>query len=574
MTGRAIPATRAWAGIVFFGGRRLWYTVVMHQSARPASFWVREWSWLSYVLVYLLAFTLLLVFQASPYFADPDSFYHAKMALLIRDQGVIRHFPWLDLTVLGRQYTDQHLLYHVALIPFVTWFPPLIGLKLATVVFGAALATVFYWAGRRLGVRWPFLFVLILLAVRPLTFRMSLAKAPSTSLIFLIVGLVWMFEYKLKRLFVLAGAYVWYYGGFPLLGLSAAAVSGTSWLHNKLVTRHDSHRFVDKVMSLVGRASRHPRRRWPNLALMLTVISGLAAGVVFNPYFPGNFFFYWHQLINIGVINFQKVIGVGNEWYPYRVGDLLANGALASLLILIAIVGIILRGRAQSKRSWALAVLTLFAFVLTLKSRRYVEYYIPLAVLFAAVSITDTLRGLSWPRIVGQFRDWFFRRRAGRVTGVLVAVYLALGIGYVAGRDFRNELGDLHQGFRADKFQPVSAWLATNTPVGSRIVHSDWDEFPVLFYYNTHNTYIVGLDPTFLYKANPNTYWTWANITLGKFQGDLVTAVRDTLKSQYVFVAAGHDVMDRQFRNNPSFRRVYQDDEATVYQLINRMALR
>lgn len=532
-----------------------------------SSWLVREWSWLSYVLVYVTAFALFLVFQASPYFADPDSFYHAKMALLIRDQGIIHSFPWLSLTTLGQHYTDQHFLYHVILIPFVTWFPPLVGLKLATVVFGATLATVFYWACRRLGVRWPLVFVFLLLATRPLTFRIALAKAPSTSLIFLIVGLVWMFEYRLKRLFALAFVYVWYYGGFPLLGLSAAVITATSWLHNKLVTKHDSHRLLRRVLSLFRRIPTQ-RHRWLNLRLLLVVAGGLVAGLVINPYFPGNLHFYEQQLVNIGIINFQKVIGVGNEWYSYGLMDLLANGALATLAILVAVMGAVLRPRAQSKRAWALAVLMLISFGLTLKSRRYIEYYIPLAFLFSAVSISDALSGLSWPRVVQQFHDWFFRRQPGRVVGLLLAIYVATAVGFVAGRDFRNERRDLQAGFRMDKFQRVSSWLILNTPAGSRVVHSDWDEFPVLFYNDAHNTYIVGLDPTFLYKANANTYWTWANITLGKFQGDPVQAVRDTLHSQYVLVASGHEVMDNQFRNNPNFRRVFQDDEATVYQLV------
>lgn len=531
-----------------------------------------EWWWLSYLAVFTIAFILFLVFQASPYFADPDSFYHAKMALLIRDHGVITDFPWLRLTVLGQQYTDQHFLYHVLLIPFVSIFPPLIGLKLATVFFGATLAMVVYWSMRRLGVRWPFLFVLIFLAVRPLTFRISLAKAPSTSLIFLVVGLTWMFEYKLKRLFALAFIYVWYYGGFPLLGLSAAVVGTTSWLHNRTVTKWNSHHFVDKVMSLVGRGSRLKRRFRPNLTMVAVVCGGLLTGLIINPYFPGNLRFYEHQLINIGIINFQKAIGVGNEWYPYGFGDLMANGAFVSILILLAVIGIVIRFRAQSKRTWALFFLALGALLLTLKSRRYVEYYVPLALLFSAVSISDTLRGSSWPGLVVQFRDWFFRRRPGQIFGGLIALYLALGIGFVAGRDFHNELNDLHNGFRYDKFQAVSNWLAANTPAGSRVVHSDWDEFPALFYQNTHNTYVVGLDPTFLYKANPDQYWTWAKITLGTYQGDVITGVRDILGSEYVFIAQNHEAMERQFRGRPEFTVVYRDAEATVYHLQTRVA--
>lgn len=540
----------------------------MHERKVQLSEFLRaEWWWIGYLFVFTVAFIVLFILQASPYFADPDSFYHAKMALLIRDQGIVHQFPWLQLTTLGANYTDQHLLYHVLLIPFVTWFSPLVGLKLATVLFGSAFAVVFYWACRRLGVRWPLLFVLILLAIRPLTFRISLAKAPSTSLILLFLGLVWMFEFKLKRLFVLAATYVWYYGGFPLLGVSAVIVTTTSWLHNRLISKQFGDRFVDKVLSIVGRGSRRHRSRWLNLRVLAVIAAGILVGLILNPYFPGNFRFYEQQLVNIGIINFQKTIGVGNEWYPYGFLGLLTNGAFATLLILIAVVGAVLRFRSQSKRSWALAVLMLFFLALTLKSRRYIEYYIPVAMLFSAVSISDTLRGIHWDGIKKQFHEWFFRGRVGQVIGILIVVYLALGVGFVAGRDFHNELNDLHGGFKADRFANVSQWLTTHTPEGSRVVHSDWDEFPVLFYHNTHNTYIVGLDPTFLYKENPDTYWTWANITLGRYTGDVTSGVRDTLQSQYVLVASGHEAMDQYFRGNNNFELVYQDAEAKVYQL-------
>lgn len=526
----------------------------------------RHWGWLSYVAIFTVAFIVFLILQASPVFADPDSFYHAKMALLLRDRGVVRDFPWLGLTVLGGNYTDQHFLYHALLIPFVSVFPPLIGLKLATVFFGAALVTVIYWMMRQFNVRWPLFFAAALLVIRPLTFRISLAKAPSTSLILLVLGLTWMFRHQLRRLGALAFVYVWYYGGFALLAAAGTTYAVVSAAYNRFILHLNTSRVIDKVLSLVGRRARRHRGRYPNAAIVATIVLGLAAGIVIHPYFPQNLTFYWHQLINIGVINFRNVIGVGAEWYPYNLVNLLANGALASVFAIIAVMGLIIRPRAQSKQTWALLLLAAFFFALTLKSRRYVEYYIPLVVLFSAFSISDTLRGVDVGRAA---------RRIWRVTAerwwaaggvVIVVATIVFGLGYIVGRDFRGELVDLRRGFAATKFAAASRWLEANTPPGSRVVHSDWDEFPVLFYYNAHNTYIVGLDPTFLYKADQNRYWTWANITLGKYAGDVYPAVTATLQSQYVFVAAGHDVMDRYFRNNPDFRRRYQDNEATVYE--------
>lgn len=526
----------------------------------------RHWWWIGYISIFTISFVVLLILQAAPVFADPDSFYHAKMAILLRDQGVIRSFPWLDLTVLGEHYTDQHFLYHLVLIPFVTWFPPLVGLKLATVVFGAGVVTVAYWMMKRMNVRWPFFFALLLLFSRPFSFRMSLAKAPSTSLIILLVGLTWIFHYQLKRLWALAFAYVWYYGGFALLGVGAVTHAIVSVLHNRFVTRGDSHRFVQKIKALIGRGSRTNRVRRLNVGIVVSVLTGLVAGVVVNPYFPNNISFYYHQLINIGVINFQKVIGVGGEWYPYGFFNLLANGAFASILLVLALVCLVLKARQQTKATWTMFILTAFFLLLTLKSRRYVEYYVPIAIIFSAMSISQALQSVQARQAWREFRRLLLVRRMGQVLFSLAGIFIALSFGFVAGRDFHNERRDLQRGFRVDELGPVSRWLAANTPVGSRVVHSDWDEFPLLFYHNSHNTYIVGLDPTFLYKADEQRYWTWANITLGKFTGDVYDAVTSTLDSRYVLVTNDHTAMDRYFRLNENFVRRYHDTEATIYE--------
>jgi len=529
--------------------------------------WIRqEWFWLSYVVIFLTSFAVLLVLQSAPVFADPDSFYHVKMALLMRDQGIIREFPWLSLTTLGSDYTNQHLIYHALLIPFVTFFPPLIGMKIATVVFGSTLFTVIYWFLRSFGVRWAFAYPLILLFIRPFTFRIALAKAPSTSLIFLIIGVAWIFRYQLRRLFVLAFTYVWYYGGFPLLGVMAAIWSTVSFLANRFGKRMHAHRFVDNLRALVRpRGEVRSRRFSPNWAVLLVTSAGLAAGLIVNPYFPTNLAFYQQQLFNIGIVNFQNVIGVGAEWYPYDFGELAANGAFASILILFAVLGIVFRARAQSKRSWALLVMMLFFMALTLKSRRYVEYYIPFAVLFSAMSISDSLAGISRHRFMVLARGFFGQTRWLRYALVGLGIYFAIGVGFIAGRDFAGEMRDLRSGYRLDELQASSTWLTENTPAGSRVVHSDWDEFPLLFYHNSHNTYIAGLDPTFLYQANENIYWTWVDITLGKYSGDVYRAVTETLGASYVFLTLDHGGMQSLITRDGRFVEVYRDDEAVIY---------
>src|SRR5439155_486337 len=84
-------------------------------------------------------------------------------AWLTRQQGVPLAFPWLPLTLLNpRDFTDHHLLFHLALVPFTFWDLRL-GAKAAGLVFGAlaVFSTYLVMAGLRIRYRLLWLAVLI-----------------------------------------------------------------------------------------------------------------------------------------------------------------------------------------------------------------------------------------------------------------------------------------------------------------------------------------------------------------------------------------------------------------------------
>ena len=142
----------------------------------------------------LLFFGLM---QASWTFADPDSFYHAKMAVLMLERGIIRDFPWLVYTSLPGGYTDHHFLYHVILIPFVKFFSPLIGIKVATVFINTTFILLFYGFLRKNKILRPFFFVFLLLSTAPFIFRIDLVKANGLSLVFVMLILIFIFQKKI-----------------------------------------------------------------------------------------------------------------------------------------------------------------------------------------------------------------------------------------------------------------------------------------------------------------------------------------------------------------------------------------
>ena len=532
------------------------------------SHWLRfNWFWLAYLLLFLLAFIVFAYLQYSQSFADPDSFYHAKIALLIRDQGVIKDFPWLQFTVLKDNYTDQHFLYHIFLIPFVSFFQPLVGIKLATVFLGVLVILLFYHFLRKFRVPWAFIFSFLLLFINPFIFRISLAKAPSVSLIFLILGLYYIFNHRLKSLFFLSFFYVWFYGGFILIFIATLIYIGVSLVYNRWFKKVDHHRFLEKIFSLLGRKFRQRENRHLNLKIFLSCSLGLLAGLVLNPYFPKNFIFYYHQLIKIGIINYSKIIGVGGEWYHYGFIDLISNTVILSIILVITLVLFFIFIRKQSKVTVTLFFIYLLFFIFTLKSRRYVEYYVPFGMLFTAISLHDSLKKVDLKKYFNIFKIVYFKNIWSKILITLLIIYVLILLPTVIIRDFKTNKNDLSGGVPFNKFFQVSQWLKKNTPPGSVVIHSDWDDFPVLFYHNSHNYYIVGLDPTFMYEYNQDIYWKWVNLTLGKEVPNLYQVVKNDFKASYILIEKDHSGMRNNVVKTPGFSLIYEDNQTYLYQV-------
>lgn len=521
----------------------------------------------SVIAIVVASVGLFTFFQSTGTFADPDSFYHATMALLMREGGLVRDFPWAQFTVLAENFADQHLLYHVLLTPFVSLFDPLIGTKVATVMLATLLLLVFYFALRSFQARWPLVFTLLLLTINPLTFRLTLAKASALSIMLLLIGLSLAAHYRWRWLAVVSFLYVWFYGGFALLFVAVTTYVVISWLINRFRQRQSSHRFLTKVYSVLGTAYTQRKKRRLNIRVWLSMALGLLAGIVINPYWPKNLVVYLHQLVNIGIINFRETIGVGSEWYPYPFVELLTNTVVVTVLIIITLVFFVVFLKRQSKISITAALLWAFFLVLTLKSRRYVEYYVPFAMFFSAVSLSDSLRQWSGPRLKAAALKLWRSSLAVRVLAVLLGLMVATGAPYVVGRDIASEYRDHKNGFALDVYGPASRWLAANSPARSIVLHDDWDEFPVLFYHNHHNYYIVGLDPTFMYLYNEKKYWQWVEITTGRFTGDVEQTITDSFNASYVFVSKDHEAMNNLIKDKTNFPVVYEDSDARIYRV-------
>ena len=118
-----------------------------------------------------------------------------------------------------------------------------------------------------------------------------------------------------------------------------------------------------------------------------------------------------------------------------------------------------------------------------------------------------------------------------------------------------------------DLYAGASAWLVQNTPPGAHIFQTDWDDFPRLFFYNTHNTYLIGLDPTYMQLYSSGLYDLWVDITQGRIERPS-RYIFTTFESTYVHTDLNHTDFLRVAGEDPGLLPVYRDDQAAIFQVL------
>jgi hypothetical protein len=135
------------------------------------------------------------------------------------------------------------------------------------------------------------------------------------------------------------------------------------------------------------------------------------------------------------------------------------------------------------------------------------------------------------------------------------------------GLNFCKIKQELGRGFGFDYYKEAMAVAKKNSGPGDIIFHSDWDDWPMLFYHNDYNRYIVGLDATFMYKYSPELYKEWRDITWGDFKGDPYPIIKNDFRATLIFVAKNDTgAMDKYFKDDARYELLY-DKEGKVYKV-------
>lgn len=469
---------------------------------------------------------------ASPDMPDNDGFYHIKLAYLMRTEGLKPAFTWLPQSILNEnEFYDHHFLFHVALIPF-TFGDLRLGAKWAAVTF-AALAFLAIWLlFHRQRVPYSWLWALGLLGVsEAFLYRMSITRAQSLSLAMLALGFLWLLERKDKHLAILAFVYVWMYDAFPLLAALAVL-------------------YVLAVLLIERRLDYQP---------LLFVTAGILLGMLVNPYFPDNIIFSARHMLP-KLID-PTSVRVGNEWYPYETSQLLENSLAALFAFAGGVLALGLSGRKMDVRTaFALLVSLMFGLML-FQARRFVEYFPAFALMFAAFAWVPLLMDVPGNQLIrpSASPSTFLRTKLPFSVLTLMVCLSLLRTLPVA----RARMDDLKP---YDLYAGSSRWLEQNTKEGELVFQTDWDDFPRLFFYNTHNTYLIGLDPTYMQMYDQDLYDLWVPLVRGEVNQPS-QFIANVFHAQYVHTDLNHKAFIRKAEQDPYMTEVYRDPQNVIFQV-------
>ena len=322
-----------------------------------------------------------------------DSFYHIKMAALLPEIGLIDTFPWLRTTVFHEKFVNHHYGFHLLLSPFVGLAHRLTGDYAAggrwfiTLSFGLSMAMFnLLLMVRRIERRWIWLALCLLL---PGQFygRHAFVRAISPSLVCMLLLCLCMFRgrYRLAGVVVAISIHV-YLGAVtyaPVLVIAYVLAGLIGLVGDLILAGAPADRIFREVRGFDG---------W---RLAAWTLGGWVVGLALHPYG------------GLGVLSFLKLqvfgsgltpeIEVGREWKSYSPAWFFAN--MSGVTLIATGIALCLRLRfGERLRTDELALLIMNGVFLglTLKARRFIEYW-PLFSLLSAAYLAGPLLGRRRP---------------------------------------------------------------------------------------------------------------------------------------------------------------------------------
>lgn len=491
----------------------------------------------------------------SPNIADSDAFYHLRHAALYRNDGLtLREFPWLTCSVIGKVGADIWYGFHLLLMPFSLINDAALQLKSAGIFITSLFLLLFYFALRRSRIAYSFLWPFLLLFSGPVdTARLSMVRPHVLSMGLMALLLSLLVSGSSWGVFLAALALAFFHLSMFWVALLAALIVGI---------------FKSKIERVW---------EWRRPA---AVVVGLLAGWLLRPNPLGAAKLVYVQTFRLLWEGRELGLALSSEMRPLVLQDVVRFFLPAMAIWLgVAIVVLVLvrKGRNELSAServllWSSLALSLFFFGLALfVSMRSTDQWIVFAMIFVAAG-TSYLIGPEVSRVLT-------RETRVMLAPLAAALFVALMIYSV--NYYRLLLESCPSPTR---FRAAAQWLKGHSRPGEVVFHAQWDLFPELFFWNTQNRYIGGMDPIFEYAESPELFWkayhlaanqatgnTWGTQEpAGGRQEDTYTVLKRDFGAAYFFIEkARTPALERYLASDPRFSRGFDDGRVAIFALVN-----
>ena len=456
-----------------------------------------------------------------------DGYFHIRFAQEMWHTGIIYDFRWLVYTIYSRNFTDDHFLFHVLQIPF-TFGNLIVGAKIYAIIFPTLAFALFFALLTQQKIRFPlFWTALLFVSSAPFILRLGMPRAASISLIFLLIGTWIILNHQYKKLLPLAFCYVWLYGGFPLLFVMACVAFFTFWFAE--------HKKNPQIIFFCG--------------------LGMLLGLILNPYFPHNLSFLLKSYTQIELGMFPSHIPGGNEDYPYASSSAVRNALPVWCAVFAGMLAYMISKHRLDAKTLFLFLFSIALLCLYLNVRRFIEYWAPFGILFSAFALN--------PFIPEQPLKMLFKPSLGKGIAFALCLFLLL-----ACWDTCTQIFDYRQNYRDPKtYQGAAEFLKRETPQNAIVFTADWDDFPLLFHFNSHNRYIVGMDLRYLYYYDPQLCDLWLSISDGT-EKDAVLKIKEFFRADYIFCPKDEKAFLRNIHRSSGDKQIiYEDAHAILFKI-------
>ena len=406
------------------------------------------------------AFFLLL--RATPDIPGGDDGYrHVKFAFrLIRGQGVIAQ-PW-KLLCYWPNPVDAWFGYHLLLAPFTLVFDLITAAKaLAAAVYGA-LAFVLLAILKQLDAfcrkGWA---ALALTGSGMALYRATLTRPFLLSVVLVLAVLYFTLRSSPYSVAFVSGAHALSYSMFFMAAFAPA-------------------------MYLILRRNKLAAK------IVLASCAGLLLGLAASPFFPENARFDVAQAVAPFTAGTAPKLDIPMELQPLSWEWISPSRPVVGLWMAALLIAAWRWKKHQiSSDAVLLLAMSCAAFLASLRAGRIFDYFVPLAVLFSAAVISP----------------WILKSRGNRRDALAVATVLLVlcGLNVVAAYKADRKAPP------ASRFRGVSEYILANSP-GTVVFNTQWEQYPFLYFWNSQNTYVAGIDPTLMYSVNARRYWLWSHV--------------------------------------------------------------